>query len=315
MKSLARSAFPLRCLLIVAAAALLALTSPQPALCLPTLPSPMEPPRLVNDFADMLSAEERDALERQSRMYYEKTSTQIYIVTVNDLEGSSSLDFATALGNAWGIGQKGKDNGIVLLVKPKGPDSRGEVAIALGSGVEKIISKQQAQGIIDNSLIPLFRKQLFAEGIQQTVHTLGLLLGNAFSPQSTSSRPNGAPNTEPDTPSVPDATPPQTAPRVSTHEPSFMQSMVELFSDPIVLGGSIFVAFLVLLVCTGHADVAGKILMALFALIGVIFAIATVFGGSRSTPNRGGGGSGGSSGGFSGGGGGGFSGGGASGSW
>jgi len=83
------------------------------------IPDPMNPPRLVNDFAGILGGEERDALESMLRGYHDSTSTQIYVVTVNDLSGYDISDYAFRLGEKWGVGQKSKNNGVVILIKPR----------------------------------------------------------------------------------------------------------------------------------------------------------------------------------------------------
>jgi uncharacterized protein len=100
------------------------------------IPAPMNPPRLVNDFAGILRGEERDALESMLRGYHDTTSTQIYVVTVNDLAGYDISDYAFRLGEKWGVGQKGKNNGVVILIKPKVGNQKGQAFIATGYGME-----------------------------------------------------------------------------------------------------------------------------------------------------------------------------------
>src|SRR5690606_11797253 len=70
----------------------------------------------VTDRADLLSPDEEAALNAKLRTYEDTTSTQIVIVTVPDLGGMAASDYATALGRQWGVGQKGQDNGVVVLV-------------------------------------------------------------------------------------------------------------------------------------------------------------------------------------------------------
>ncbi|HOM41897.1 MAG TPA: TPM domain-containing protein, partial [Bacteroidales bacterium] len=94
------------------------------------------PPRLVNDFAGLLTGDEANALERKLVAFNDTTSTQIAIVIVKDLAGYAISDYAQRLGEKWGVGQKGFDNGIVIVVKPKTLTSRGEVFIATGYGLE-----------------------------------------------------------------------------------------------------------------------------------------------------------------------------------
>ncbi len=98
------------------------------------------PPRLVNDLTGMLSGQEVDALERKLVAFDDSTSTQIAIVIVSDLSGYDKADYAQRLAERWGIGQKGLDNGVLILVKPKTSGSaRGEVFIAQGYGLEGIM--------------------------------------------------------------------------------------------------------------------------------------------------------------------------------
>lgn len=342
-----RSFFPVLCFLVAFSALLL---HSAPGLC---VPAPMDPPRMVNDFAGVFTEQERESLEQQVRDYHDSTSTQIYVVTVTSLEGKSALAYATDIGNAWGVGQKGKDNGIVLLIKPRTGRENGEVAMALGRGVERVINQRTANGIIQNTLLPLFRKGLFAEGVQQTTHTLGLLLADTFGarqappdsrqqpPASTAQQPSGIPQGETYTlPAPPQSYPParqapaEPAPTAPTTQDTRPPYQHEEPSDPLgvyvltILG--VFALFLGVLVVTGHGKLAGKILLGILAVVGTLFALGAVFGGGSSGKGGGsrgggfsggggggfsGGGSSGSFGGFSGGGGGGFSGGGASGSW
>ena len=81
------------------------------------IPDRSNPPRLVNDFAGVLNADERNQLENTLEQFARQTSTQIVIVTVSDLEGYEPVDYAVRLGEKWGVGQKDKDNGLVILLK------------------------------------------------------------------------------------------------------------------------------------------------------------------------------------------------------
>lgn len=72
------------------------------------IPEPMSPPRLVNDFAGIFSASETQALEQKLLAYNDSTSTQIYVVTVNDMGGYPASEYSFRLGEKWGIGKKRK---------------------------------------------------------------------------------------------------------------------------------------------------------------------------------------------------------------
>ncbi len=136
------------------------------------IPEPMIPPRLVNDFADILNPEEQNALEYKLRSYYDSTSTQIYVVSVNDLAGYDAGDYAFRLGEKWGVGQKGKDNGIVILIKPKIGNEKGRAYIATGYGMEEIIPDAVARRIVDNEMIPHFRNNRYYKGINAALEVV-----------------------------------------------------------------------------------------------------------------------------------------------
>jgi uncharacterized protein len=73
----------------------------------------------VNDFAGMLKSEEVNMLEQKLVAFDDSTSTQIAIVIVPSLGGYDKADYSQRLGEKWGVGQKGKNNGVLILVKPK----------------------------------------------------------------------------------------------------------------------------------------------------------------------------------------------------
>lgn len=139
------------------------------------------PPRLVNDFAGMLSSQEADALERKLVAFADSTSTQIAIVTVRDLSGYDKADYAQRLAEKWGIGQKGLDNGVLILLKPKTSESsRGDVFIAQGYGLEGIIPDIVCGQIVDNEILPAFRQGRYFEGLDNATSVLMSLARGEF---------------------------------------------------------------------------------------------------------------------------------------
>ena len=121
------------------------------------LPDRPSPPRLVNDFTNLLSAEEALNLERKLVDFNRQTSTQIAIIIVNDLLGYDRAEYTYGIGEKWGVGQKGKDNGIVIMVKPKTPTSGGQTFIAPGYGLEAVVPDAIAKRIMENEMIPEFK--------------------------------------------------------------------------------------------------------------------------------------------------------------
>lgn len=144
------------------------------------IPEPMSPPRLVNDFSGVFSVQERDNLERMLLNYNDTTSTQIYVVTVNDLQGYAVSDYAFRLGEKWGIGQKSKNNGAVILIKPKTSNSRGQVFIAVGYGLEPYLNDARIGRILDNYMIPYLRQDDYYQGTVATANAMIQYLSGQF---------------------------------------------------------------------------------------------------------------------------------------
>lgn len=144
------------------------------------IPDPMSPPRLVNDFAGIFDSREKESLERILRDYTDSTSTQIYVVTVTDLGGYAASDYSFRLGEKWGIGQKGKNNGAVILIKPKIGNSRGSVFISVGYGLEEKLNDARIGRIIDNEMMPYFRQNDYYSGTKNAIDAMSKYLSGQF---------------------------------------------------------------------------------------------------------------------------------------
>jgi uncharacterized protein len=145
------------------------------------IPDRPNPPRLVNDFAGMLNAQEVSMLEQNLLAFNDSTSTQIVILTVPTLDGYDKADYAQRVGEKWGIGQKGKNNGVLILVKPKTADSRGEVQISTGYGIEGAIPDLLSGDIVDREILPSFRNGNYYEGLDKAINTMMSLARKEFS--------------------------------------------------------------------------------------------------------------------------------------
>lgn len=145
-----------------------------------TFPEPMNPPRLVNDFANIFSTEEKASLEQMLRNYNDTTSTQIYVVTIADLSGYDVSDYAIRLGEKWGIGRKGKDNGALILIKPSNENGRGQVFIATGYGLEEKLTDGRIGEIIDRYMIPSFRQNDYYTGTKSSIEAMIAYLSGQF---------------------------------------------------------------------------------------------------------------------------------------
>ncbi len=152
------------------------------------------PPRLVNDFAGMLSSQEAEMLEQKLEAYNDSTSTQIAIVIVTDLHGYDKADYAQRLGEKWGIGQKGINNGILILVKAKTSESPGgEVFIATGYGLEGVVPDIVGAQIVDNEILPEFKNDNYYKGLDKATSTLMSLASGEYPPDKYGKSKGGVP--------------------------------------------------------------------------------------------------------------------------
>ncbi len=122
----------------------------------------------VNDFAGVLKPAERDALEQRCKELREKTGAQLAVVTLKSLEGGQVDDFAVKLFQRWGIGDKEKKNGILLLVAIQDHKARIEV----GYGLEPILPDALAGRILEQNLVPAFRQQRYNDGLTAVVNRI-----------------------------------------------------------------------------------------------------------------------------------------------
>ena len=121
----------------------------------------------VYDYAKMLSPEERRMLETKISKYYDSTSTQIVIATVNKVNDDISL-YATEWAHKWGIGQKEKGNGIFILIAK---DNR-KITIRTGYGIEHLLTDALTRRIIENDIIPYFKNGKYYEGLSLAVDAI-----------------------------------------------------------------------------------------------------------------------------------------------
>lgn len=138
------------------------------------IPDPMSPPRFVNNFSQtgILSETQEAELEQMLDAFEQETSNEITVVIVDDMGGDEAWHFATELGKKWGVGKADKDNGVVLLVKPTEENGGHQVFIAPGAGLEGAITDISCGEIVDNELIPHFKKGDYFTGIKNAIIVL-----------------------------------------------------------------------------------------------------------------------------------------------
>lgn len=138
---------------------------------------PSAPKRLVTDHAGVLGADQIRFLEQKLLNYQDTTSTQIAILIDKQVPGGYDYsDYAERVAEKWGIGQKGKDNGLLLYVAI---DDR-KIWIATGYGLEGAIPDALAKNIIDRIISPEFRKGDYFAGLEQGTSALMLAASGEF---------------------------------------------------------------------------------------------------------------------------------------
>ena len=125
--------------------------------------------RLVVDSANAFTAGQIAALTAKLDSFDIETSTQIQIYTTTNLQGYDIVDFAQRLGEGWGVGKAGFDNGIVIVYVPKTDTTAGEVTIQTGYGIEPLIPDATCKRIIELEMIPCFKKDSVYEGFNRAV--------------------------------------------------------------------------------------------------------------------------------------------------
>lgn len=152
----------------------LAAAAQAPDPCFP--PKPVDENHLVFQFTGFLSPHEVAQLDAKLVHFARETSNRIAIVAVDTLCGYPPSEFAFQLGEAWGLGKKGVDNGVLILVKPNGPPGTRHVFIAVGYGLEGAIPDLTAKRIVEEEIIPRFRQGDYYGGMDQAT---GVLMGLA----------------------------------------------------------------------------------------------------------------------------------------
>lgn len=127
--------------------------------------SPGSPTGFVNDYAGLFSSEQKTALENKIVAFEKDTGNEIAVATIKTLNGDIIENFANELFQEWGIGKKGKDNGVLILVAL---DDR-KMRIEVGYGLEGSLTDAQSYKIIDKIMKPAFREEKYYEGVNQAV--------------------------------------------------------------------------------------------------------------------------------------------------
>jgi uncharacterized protein len=133
----------------------------------------------------------QDALRLNTKLveFARETSNQIFVLVVDTLCGLPESDLAFQVGEAWGIGQKRFDNGVVILIKPFGAPGQRVSYIAVGYGLEAVIPDLAAKRIVDREMIPEFQAGNAFRGLDKATDVLMALAKGEFDEKSYGKKP------------------------------------------------------------------------------------------------------------------------------
>lgn len=148
--------------------------------CAQAFSSPGKATGFINDFAGVLAKSEVVALNEKAGEIKRATGVEIAVALIPSLGGEDGKTYATDLFAEWGVGEKGRDNGLLLLVAIE----ERELHIEVGYGLEGAVTDLQAKQIIDDLVVPAFRAGGYALGIRGALDAIGVLVTTGEMPSS-----------------------------------------------------------------------------------------------------------------------------------
>jgi len=130
----------------------------------------------VHDDAHVLKQETIDVLEKQLEAYEDSTSNQIAILIISSLDGDPIESYSMRVVEKWQLGQKEKDNGVLLLIAVDDHKMRIEV----GAGLEGVLTDALSSRIIRNEMAPNFRRADFDTGVTAAVNSIIAAIGGEY---------------------------------------------------------------------------------------------------------------------------------------
>ncbi len=148
-----------------------------PGAVFPSSDFPPAPSTLVADYTGTLTDSEKQALESKLSAFGDSTSTQIAVVLMQSVGDYDINDYAAQLGEKWGIGQKEKNNGVLVLAAM----GDRKLSIQVGYGLEAVITDGAAKRIIETEMKPAFKEGRYYEGLNRGTDVLMSLASREFS--------------------------------------------------------------------------------------------------------------------------------------
>jgi len=147
-------------------------------------PRPTDGP-VLEAGVDVLSAAEENRLKAKLRAYEDTTSTQIAVLVINNLDGRDPNEYAQDTGETWGVGQKGKENGVIIVVAI---DDR-QWSIQTGYGAEGAVTDGLAGRIGDKHMTPNFKQGNYYAGLDGATTEIMQRLSGEYTPSAAEEAP------------------------------------------------------------------------------------------------------------------------------
>jgi len=136
----------------------------------------------VTDEAGMLDASQHQRLETVLSEYEAKTGSQIAVLLVKSTEPEAIEQFGIRVADAWKLGRKGVDDGVLLMVARDNPSSLRRLRIEAGRGVQGVLTDAQSKRILQDTIAPHFRQEHYYEGLVAGVGAIATLLNQEAFP-------------------------------------------------------------------------------------------------------------------------------------
>ena len=126
----------------------------------------------VNDYVNFLDPGWRTEIENLCYKVEQDTGAQIAVAIVPTIQGITQEEYAVKLFEKWGIGKKGEDNGVLLLISPEGEPGKRPLRIEVGYGLEGAITDLEAGNIINDVIVPRFKQSDYNGGVYDGVYAI-----------------------------------------------------------------------------------------------------------------------------------------------
>ncbi|MCB4809589.1 TPM domain-containing protein [Tamlana sp. 62-3] len=143
----------------------------------------------VYDYENLLSSSQKSSLEQKLIKYSDTTSTQIVIAIINSTNGENINFLGANWLTKWGIGQKGKDNGVLIILA----NADRRIAINTGYGVEHLLTDAMSKRIIERDIIPYFKQNDFYGGLNRGADAIFEVLSGEYQGTRQSNSSGGIP--------------------------------------------------------------------------------------------------------------------------